>query len=152
ALFHQGEERDYALRLLDAGYVIRLGKADPIHHHESPKRDTTRMSLYGRRNDVLFVWHNAPWPRLLIDLPSTVIGGAWYGLRTGRLWLMLCGSWMGLTAIFRQWTLRRPVSRAAYALHHKLRHERWTWEQFQQQAAAAGLKLHADGLSSARQA
>ncbi|MCC6580401.1 MAG: glycosyltransferase, partial [Phycisphaeraceae bacterium] len=42
ALFHQGEERDYALRLLDAGYVIRLGKADPIHHHESPKRDTTR--------------------------------------------------------------------------------------------------------------
>ena len=73
ALFHQGEERDFCLRMLDAGHVVRLGRADPIHHFESPRRDTKRMDLYGRRNDVLFAWHNVPWPTVVPHLLGTTV-------------------------------------------------------------------------------
>ncbi|HVZ15938.1 MAG TPA: glycosyltransferase, partial [Terriglobales bacterium] len=38
-LFYAGEERDYCLRMLASGYVTRLGRADPIHHFESPNRN-----------------------------------------------------------------------------------------------------------------
>ena len=38
-MVHQGEEIDYCIRMLDAGSVVRLGRADPIHHFESPRRD-----------------------------------------------------------------------------------------------------------------
>ena len=33
-----GEEWDVCLKMMDAGYVIRLGHAEPIHHFTSPKR------------------------------------------------------------------------------------------------------------------
>ena len=46
-LFHQGEEGDFTIRLLDAGYVVRLGRSDAIIHWESPIRDFQRMDFYG---------------------------------------------------------------------------------------------------------
>ncbi len=53
-LVHQGEEEDFCLRLLDAGYFTRSGNADPIHHFESPRRSWVRMDFYGARNKVLY--------------------------------------------------------------------------------------------------
>ncbi len=47
-LVHQGEESDFCIRMLDAGYLVRLGRSDPINHWESPKRDLRRMDFYGR--------------------------------------------------------------------------------------------------------
>ena len=60
--FFMGEEGDLCLRMMQAGFVTRLGRADPIYHLESSHRDLSRAGFSGRRNDILFAWHNVPWP------------------------------------------------------------------------------------------
>ena len=62
ALVHQGEEEDYSIRMLNAGWITRCGNADPIHHFESPRRSWSRMDYYGARNKILYAWQNVPWP------------------------------------------------------------------------------------------
>lgn len=119
-LFHQGEERDLAIRLLDAGHVMRLSRADPIHHFQSPKRDNTRVSIFGRRNDILYVWHNVPWRYLPYELVLTTYSGLRYGIRTGRAWTMLRGLLRGYAAIVRYWQARRPVRVETYRLNRRL--------------------------------
>ncbi len=119
-LFHQGEERDYCVRMLQAGYVTRLGRADPIHHHESPKRDTSRMDLFGRRNDVLFGWHNVPMPEALFHTGGTVVNGLRHGFRVGRPWNMMRGMAMGVRAVSPTRGERRPVQREVYRLFRRL--------------------------------
>ncbi len=69
-LIHQGEEGDYCIRMLNAGYYVKLGNSDPIHHFESPKRDFRRMDYYGPRNAILFAWQNLPW---LVLVPHMVV-------------------------------------------------------------------------------
>jgi len=119
-LIHQGEEGDYAIRQLAAGYVVALGRSDPIHHFESPKRSSRRMSLYGRRNDILFGWHNVP----TIDLPlrwvRTTLGGILHGVKVGHPIWMLPGFTMGLGASAKYWSRRAPVSRSTYRLYRRL--------------------------------
>ncbi len=108
-LFHQGEEEDYCIRMLASGYVVRVGRTDPIHHFESPKRDRKRMDLYGRRNNVLFAWCNVP----LVNLPGRLLAATLSGLREGirqrNLPRMMHGLGMGYAAIFRYWSQRSPV-------------------------------------------
>ncbi len=119
-LIHQGEEGDYAIRLLAAGYVVALGRADPIHHFESPKRSSKRMSLYGRRNDILFGWHNVPLDNLPTRWLRATIGGFWHGWKIGQFWPTLQGTAWGFGSIPQFWSFRSPVSRNAYLLHRKL--------------------------------
>lgn len=118
-LFHQGEEMDYALRMLGAGFYVRLGQGDPIHHFESPRRDITRMSLFGRRNDILFAWHNVPMPQLLPHLAATTLNGLIHGFKVRRPFLMLRGLTRGYLACFQQ--PRQPVSSATYHLARRLK-------------------------------
>ncbi len=125
-LFHQGEEGDYCIRMLDAGYIVRVGAADPIHHFESPRRDFRRIDLYGRRNDILFAWHNVPLAFFPIHLVATTINGIRTGMRTGRLLRMLQGIGKGYKDMFRQLSRRRPVSRAAYMLYRSVHVESFT--------------------------
>lgn len=120
ALFHQGEEGDYCLRMLDAGYVVRLGRSDPIHHFESPRRDFRRMDLYGRRNNVLFGWHLVPAPILPAYLAATTWNGLWHGLRVGRPWTMMEGLGQGYRAIWQERKQRAPVAPAIFRLYREL--------------------------------
>jgi GT2 family glycosyltransferase len=119
-LFHQGEEEDYCIRMLAAGYFVRQGSADPIHHFESPKRDIRRMDLFGRRNDVLFAWCNVPMPYLPMRLLASMINGIRLGIQFGRTPRMIRGLLMGYGAIFRYWRQRRPVSTRCYKLTRML--------------------------------
>jgi glycosyltransferase involved in cell wall biosynthesis len=120
ALFHQGEESDYCLRMLDAGYVVRLGDSDPIHHFESPRRDFRRVDLYGRRNNVLFGWHNVPARALPFYLAATTGNGLRHGLRLGRPLIMTQGLFQGYRAIWQEREQRSPVSRATFGLYREL--------------------------------
>jgi GT2 family glycosyltransferase len=120
-LFHQGEEGDYCLRMLAAGAVTRLGRADPIHHFESPRRDFTRLDLYGRRNDVLFAWYNVPLPHLPVHLAGTVVNGLRHGLRCRRVDIMVRGLLMGFAACWPARADRRPVARRVYRLSRVLK-------------------------------
>jgi glycosyltransferase involved in cell wall biosynthesis len=115
-IFHQGEEIDFCLRMLDAGYVVRLGRADPIHHFESPRRDFRRMDLYGRKNEILFVWHNAPARYVPWRLTRAAIGGVLDGFKQHRAWRMTRGVLWGFACIIPRWRFRRPVSPEAFRL------------------------------------
>jgi glycosyltransferase involved in cell wall biosynthesis len=121
ALHHQGEEEDFCIRMLAAGFVVRAGRADPIRHYESPKRDYKRWDLYGRRNNVLYVWHNVP----LRYLPGHLAGTTWNGIRLGmargRPLRMMHGLALGFLAIPGNWRGRRPVDAATYRLDRYIR-------------------------------
>ncbi len=119
--FHQGEEGDYCARMLDSGYMVRLGNAELIHHFESPKRDTRRMDLYGRRNDILFTWLNVPWTWLPFHLAAVTANGVSFGFRIGRPIRMLQGVLFGYASILRHLSKRRPISRTSYRLLRRLR-------------------------------
>jgi glycosyltransferase involved in cell wall biosynthesis len=120
-LVHQGEERDFCIRMLAAGCVVRLGRADVIHHMESPRRDYQRIDFYGRRNDILFAWYNVPWPYFPLHLAGTILNGFISIARTGRPASMLRGMASGLVECFRRWPERRPVSLAVYTLNRLLK-------------------------------
>jgi glycosyltransferase involved in cell wall biosynthesis len=119
--FHQGEESDFCIRMLDAGYVVRLGNSDRIDHFESPKRDTKRMDLYGRRNDVLFAVLNVPWSWLPLHLASVTVRGLLFGFKVGRPLRMLQGLLMGYGDAFRYRSHRRAVSVKTYLTFRRLR-------------------------------
>lgn len=119
SLIHQGEERDFSIRLLDRRYVVMLGDSAPIHHFESPKRDTSRMDYFGRRNDVLFAWCNAPLRWLPIHLLATTFKGLIFGFKCGRPVRMLRGLFGGWLAIPA--TARCAVSSETYQLYRNLR-------------------------------
>jgi len=119
-LFHQHEEGDYCVRLLDAGYVVRAGNAAPLHHMASPRRDNTRIYTYSARNNVLFAWYNVPMPELLGRLVVIPVANLLYGLRIGYPWTTLKGLVRGYWAIGHEFSQRRPVSRATHRLYRRL--------------------------------
>ena len=119
---HQGEESDYCIRMLEAGFVVRLGCASPITHYESSLRDRRRMDYYGRRNDVLFVWHNVPIRYLLVHLLGTISNGFKCAfMQAYHPWYMMSGMVAGALGIFRYYSKRHPVSLKTYKLNRLLR-------------------------------
>ena len=121
-LFHQGEESDFCIRMLAAGYVVRLGTGEPLHHFESPKRSFSRMDYFGPRNAILFVWQNVPFPILLIHLPATVGKLMMLTFNPSRFLTRLRGVIGGLGACLR--FPRVPVSSHVYAAWRRLQRSR----------------------------
>lgn len=121
-LFHQGEERDFCIRMLDEGHVVRFGRSDPIHHFESPRRDFRRMDLFGRRNDILYMWYNVPWPMFPPHLIGTTFRGVVFGFKVRRPWRMIQGLFKGYGAMLHEIGKRRPVRRQTYELSRLLKH------------------------------
>lgn len=122
-LFHQGEEADFCIRMLDAGYVTRLGTADPIHHFESPRRDHRRIAYYGHRNNILFAWHNAPATMLPLHVLATTCRGFIWGIKTRSIDQVTRGLVCGYGASLRAWRARQPVRCATYRLHRHLKNQ-----------------------------
>jgi glycosyltransferase involved in cell wall biosynthesis len=119
-LFHQEEERELCLRMLDAGYVTRVGRADVIHHYESPIRNWSRMTIYTARNRILYIWHNVPFPYLLAHLATTTVNLVRYGARTKHLGWALRGIAMGYGAICKELFHRAPVKRRTFELSRRI--------------------------------
>jgi GT2 family glycosyltransferase len=69
--FHfYGEEKDYCLRLLDAGFdIVYMPSARVIHAPDPSGRNRSRYVRYVIRNDCLFALHNEPLPLALLTLP-----------------------------------------------------------------------------------
>ena len=110
-LFYMGEEGDFCIRMLNAGYVVRLGLADPIHHHESVNRSTFRADFYGRRNNVLFAAHNVPLLQVIPHVVATTVNGLRFGLhvhRFGRMARGLASGWVGFLPELRNRKAVRP--------------------------------------------
>lgn len=114
--FHQGEEGDYCARMAQAGYFTRLGVSDPINHYESPRRDMTRMDVFGRRNDVLYATCNVPTLFLPLHLVGTTVNGILQGIRVRRLWNNIRGLLVGYRDAIRFRKKRSPISTQTYRL------------------------------------
>jgi GT2 family glycosyltransferase len=119
-LFHQAEEADFCLRLLEAGYVVRLGRAAPIRHHGSPTRDLERTWFYECRNAILFAWHNVPMPDLLMRLLKTTLHMLWLGRGVRRTGLFARGLVSGIGAALSDRSGRQPVRRDIWRLYERL--------------------------------
>lgn len=122
---HQGEEEDYCLRMLDAGFVTRAGNADPIHHYESPRRSYSRMDFFGARNKVLYAWHNVPFPYLPAHLAVTTLLTSTYTWQVRRLITRVRGVMAAYRTIVMRRTVRRPVSAATYKFSRELKVRRY---------------------------
>jgi glycosyltransferase involved in cell wall biosynthesis len=119
--FYMGEEGDICLRLMRAGYVTRLGRADAIHHLESTQRNLSRAGFCGRRNDILFCWHNVPMPVFPLHLAGTTVKGLFSAAGSKYYWPMLKGMTSGFVSCFRRFGERRPVPLSVYRLHRSLK-------------------------------
>ncbi len=120
-LRQQYEEEDLAIRILDAGYLTRLGNADPIYHYESPVRDNRRRDIFGGRNKVLISWYNVPMPELLLHVPGTCAKTVLHGIRQGHGLRWALGIAKGFYACLTQFGERRPVRHETYRLFRHLR-------------------------------
>ncbi|MEX2670963.1 MAG: glycosyltransferase [Phycisphaeraceae bacterium] len=120
SFFMHVEESDLAIRMLAAGYVIRLGSAPPIHHHASPIRNRNRIRALGPRNQILYAWHNVP----MLYLPAHALGntlkGMLYGVRNGHIFATALGFLRGYANIPRNLKHRRPVPLKIYRLQRRL--------------------------------
>jgi glycosyltransferase involved in cell wall biosynthesis len=123
AFFHQGEESEYCLRLLDIGKYVVFGTTSGgvIHHFESPKRDFRRRDIYGRRNDIFGSWLNMPMGELWWRLPLIMANGILFGFKVGRPWPMVLGVWEGILASIKFYDRRTPVKRATFQRFLRLR-------------------------------
>jgi GT2 family glycosyltransferase len=118
-LQHQAEEPDLCIRMLAGGHVVRLGRADPIVHYASPKRDADLMWFRGTRNDVFFAWHNVPTRRLPGYLAKQTLFELWQGAKVRRPLPFVRGLLAGYRGA-RASGERRPVSPATFDLYRLL--------------------------------
>jgi GT2 family glycosyltransferase len=120
AYVHQGEEGDYCLRMLQAGFVVRLGYGGLIHHFESPQRSLDRTDYYGVRNQIWFNWRNVPWPDVVVRLPASLSMLLGYSFRVGRFRQRTRGIRDGLGQIMLGKVKREPVKRITYRMFRRL--------------------------------
>lgn len=120
-LYRQGEEKDYSIRLLDAGYVVRLGNADPLHHLESPDRNRRMIDFYNVRNVMLYAWHNVPFPFMSARLLFTMANSFRAAVAAGNGLASLKGGLSGASFIWQERAARHPVRLSTYRLMRKLR-------------------------------
>lgn len=121
--FYMGEEGDFSIRLLEAGYYIKAGTAAPAHHYQPPNRVSYRADFFGRRNDIFFLYLNSPRQYLLLTLISTIIKGLLWGIKEGRLKNMGAGIAAGLMAMFKAEfkNLKKPVKNSIFLKFHYLK-------------------------------
>jgi GT2 family glycosyltransferase len=111
---HQGEEADFCLRMLGLGYAVRIGRSDPIHHFESPKRVRAYIFEQSSRNWIINVLLNYPARDvpvgLLIKSSSLLRGGA----KRGYLLQALRGIGRGFGYAMGHLGDRQPVPRRRF--------------------------------------
>lgn len=123
AFLFYGEEKDFCLRLMEAGFrVVYLPDALVGHVVDPAERDQRRYVRFAIRNDCLTSLHNEPWPLVLVGVPvrllrfrrmaATIAGGDAEGFR----WI-LGELRRGFPAIWRR---RRPVSWATIRTWRRL--------------------------------
>jgi GT2 family glycosyltransferase len=120
-LIHQSEEEDYCVRLLNAGYVVRCGTADPIHHFESPRRSWMRMDYFGARNKVMYAWNNVPFPFFPMHLAVTTFMTSIHAREPARCLTRVRGVMAAYARCLTGRGDRRPVAPSVYRLSRELK-------------------------------
>lgn len=114
-LYQYKEEVDYCARLLDRGYVVRMGRADITEHHVTPTaRPKARHRYHESRSTMMFAWRNTPMPYLPLHLAAATLREAKVYRRKGHLWATIKGTVMGHFDGLRYLGSRGPISVKAY--------------------------------------
>jgi GT2 family glycosyltransferase len=112
-----GEERDFCLRLIDAGYVVRQGLDSSVVHEPAGNRNWHGIARLSRRNDVLHVWQNVPFPYTPLHALGLFAGGLKIGLMTRTVPWQVEGFALGLRDCFKAGEYSRsPVRKSAYRM------------------------------------
>jgi glycosyltransferase involved in cell wall biosynthesis len=117
---HFGEEADFCLRVLDAGYLVRLGQGAIVEHRRNPNRDQRREVFMQRRNAVLFAWFNAPAAALPAHLAYVAVRAPSVGFRAGSVGAAMRGLAAGYRACAMERATRSAVSLSTYRLARRL--------------------------------
>jgi GT2 family glycosyltransferase len=120
-LWGWGEEDDYCLRLLDAGYFVRCGRADHIYHHVSPSRNLARIAYYSSRNSIIYTYANVPMPYFMIHLVGTTLINFYSSLKRGFIVPTIKGLIRGYIDALVGPIKRAPVHIKVYKLSRKMR-------------------------------
>ena len=121
SLIHQVEEPDFCLRMLAAGFVTRIGRAEPLLHLESPKRNFSKLLMLTARNELLKGWHNVPMPYLPVRWAKVLATCTLLAARWRQPRALLRGVWLGARDSYRLRAARDPVPRAVYSVDHDIR-------------------------------
>jgi len=119
-LVHQGEERDFCIRLLDAGKEIVFLDHSPIVHHASQVREVDRVNYYGYRNTILFPFMRFPIWAAIQRIAISSIQLLFYKFRLSRLPYAVSGILAGYFACIQNIGARRAVSSSAYNKYRAL--------------------------------
>jgi N-acetylglucosaminyl-diphospho-decaprenol L-rhamnosyltransferase len=136
-----GEEKDYCLRLLDAGHqTVYLPGALIAHVPDPATRDRRRYLRFVARNDCLGTLYNDPMTRLLWMLPARF--ALYFRMRRGwKIRDPWGGLWLARDVMRRipaVWKERRPVSRGTLARWRELRRHHTSYQVPDSQAGGAG--------------
>jgi len=136
--FHfYGEEKDYCLRLLNAGYdVVYLPDARVAHVPDPSGRSDARYLRYVVRNDCLSALYNEPLAMAIVTVPIRV---ARYAVmrRHGRVKDSVGLRWVIgelIASLPAVWRTRKPMRWTSIRRWRRLRR---TWPAFQSRVAAS---------------
>jgi glycosyltransferase involved in cell wall biosynthesis len=119
---HMGEEPELCVRMLAAGYVVRLGRGDALHHLETHRgRMLARNVRLVVRNQLLDAWLNTPTPYLPGRVGRILAGSAANSVRWRLPGAAARGVWEALRVAARGGDPRSPVSSEAWSLLVELR-------------------------------
>jgi GT2 family glycosyltransferase len=113
--FYMGEESDLCIRLLDRAFSTRLGNGPVVDHLQPAGRISRAADFYGRRNDILFEFFNAPAAALPFALIRAAFKSVAYGVKVKRPMVMLQGTLSGLAGARKFRCRRAPVRMETYS-------------------------------------
>jgi glycosyltransferase involved in cell wall biosynthesis len=116
----RGEEKDYCLRMMAAGYVVRAGRAAPLVHREAEARIGPDRVFYDTRNDVWYAWRSVPMPFLLGRLVTLTLRALANARDLPAARAVAYGLAAGWTEVLRGHVARAPASRSTYRVHRRL--------------------------------
>jgi glycosyltransferase involved in cell wall biosynthesis len=115
------EENEFGVRLLNAGYIVRVGNADSILHSLSPIRNRAKQVFHNVRGTLLWKWSFVPGSLLPLQLAGVIVNSLACGLRrNGYLFSRVKGLLAGLIGCVQERRARNPISLAAYKLFREM--------------------------------
>lgn len=120
ALLRQGEEYEFCLRMFNAGYALRLGRSEPIHHYESVKRVRAHIFELALRNWIITTALLTPLIQLAPQLATKTVNGVMVGV--SRRWPLTAvrGLCRGYGYALGHLHERSPVKTRAFHVFRKL--------------------------------
>ncbi len=114
---HMGEEPELCVRMLAKGFVVRLGRADALHHLETERgRMLARNVRLVVRNQLLDAWLNTPARYLPGRLVRILVKSAHDSLRWRHPGAAATGVWEAVRHAAGGSDRRAPVSREVWEL------------------------------------